>query len=162
MAHVLTSSQPWPDERELPGYDSTLTGLFVAQTTLLTALGVVLLWHQCRERGTTPLFGLGALVVASTGISMAVAFSAELVGRVADFLDRDVPTGEGITTGPPRAYVWAIYGFFRALLITAIVAGLVILISRRGRRRAASAIVAATSRTRRPRQGPDCGRFGTR
>ncbi|WP_435819087.1 hypothetical protein [Micromonospora ureilytica] len=142
VAHVLTSSQPWPEERELPGYDSTLTGLFVAQTTLLTALGVVLLWHRRRERDATPLFGLGALVVAATGISMAVAYSAVLVGRVADFLDRDAPTEEGIAAGPPRAYVWAIYGFFRAVLITAIVAGLVILISRRGRRRAAAAIVA--------------------
>ncbi|WP_430500878.1 hypothetical protein ACQRWP_04155 [Micromonospora trifolii] len=142
VAHVLTSSQPWPEERELPGYDSTLTGLFVAQTALLTALGVVLLWQQCRERSGIPLFGLGALVVAATGISMAVAYSAELVGRVADFLDRDVPTAEGIAAGPPRAYTWAIYGFFRAVLITAIVAGLVILVSRRGRRRAAAAIVA--------------------
>ncbi|MGC4756711.1 hypothetical protein [Micromonospora trifolii] len=142
VAHVLTSSQPWPEERELPGYDSTLTGLFVAQTTLLTALGVVLLWRQSRERSAIPLFGLGALVVAATGISMAVAYSAELIGRVADFLDRDAPTVEGVAAGPPRAFVWAIYGFFRALLITAIVAGLVILISRRGRRRAAAAIVA--------------------
>jgi hypothetical protein len=141
VAHVLTSSQPWPEERELPGYDSTLTGLFVAQTTLLAALGVVLLWHRHREGDATPLFGLGALVVAATGISMAVAYSAELVGRVADFLDRDVPTEQGIAAGPPRAYVWAIYGFFRAVLITAIVASLVILISRRGRRRAAAAIV---------------------
>ncbi|MCG5456937.1 hypothetical protein PSH03_001842 [Micromonospora sp. PSH03] len=142
VAHVSTSSQPWPEERELPGYDSTLTGLFVAQTTLLAALGVVLLWHRSREHGATPLFGLGALVVAATGISMAVAYSAELVYRVADFLDRDVPTGAGIASGPPRAYTWAIFGFFRAVLVTAIIAVLVILISRRSRRRAAAAIVA--------------------
>ncbi|KAB1928398.1 hypothetical protein F8280_03325 [Micromonospora noduli] len=142
VALVLTSSQPWPQERELPGYDSTLTGLFVAQTTLLIALGVVLLWHRRREHGATPLFGLGALVVAAIGISMAVAYSAELVYRVADFLDRGVSTGAGIASGPPRAYTWAIYGFFRAVLFTAIVAGLVIVISRRGRRRAAAAIVA--------------------
>ncbi|MFE9917097.1 hypothetical protein ACFYPG_18300 [Micromonospora sp. NPDC005553] len=142
VAHVPTSSQPWPQERGLPGYDPTMAGLFVAQTTLLVALGVVLLWHRRGEHGATPLFGLGALVVAATGISMAVAYSAELVGRVADFLDRDVPTGEGIASGPPRAYTWAIYGFFRSVLVTAIVAVLVILISRRSRRRAAAAIVA--------------------
>ncbi|WP_433357327.1 hypothetical protein ACQPYV_09900 [Micromonospora saelicesensis] len=142
VAHVPTSSQPWPQEHGLPGYDPTLAGLFVAQTTLLAALGVVLLWHRRRDHGATPLFGLGALVVAATGISMAVAYSAELVYRVADFLDRGVSTGAGIASGPPRAYTWAIYGFFRAVLFTAIIAGLVILISRRGRRRAAAAIVA--------------------
>ncbi len=142
VAYVPTSSQPWPQEHGLPGYDPTVVGVFAAQTTLLAALGVVLLWYRSRERGATPLFGLGALVVAATGISMAVAYSAELVCRVADFLDRDVPTGEGIVAGPPRAYTWAIYGFFRAVVVTAIVAGLVILISRRSRRRAAAAIVA--------------------
>ncbi|MEU8111674.1 hypothetical protein [Micromonospora sp. NPDC048947] len=142
VAHVPTSSRPWSQQHGLPGYDRTLTGLFAAQTTLLAALGVVLLWHRRRERGATPLFGLGALVVVATGISIAVAYSAELVYRVADFLDRDVPTEEGIATGPPAAYTWAIHGFFRALLGTAIVAGLVILLSRRSRRRAAAAIVA--------------------
>ncbi|WP_433268595.1 hypothetical protein ACQPWR_09675 [Micromonospora vinacea] len=142
VAYVSGSSEPWPQEHGLPGYDTTLAGLFVAQTTLLAALGVVLLWHRRRERDATPLFGLGALVVAATGISLAVAYSAELVYRVADFLDRDVQTGDGIASGPPRAYTWAIYGFFRALLITVVVAGLVVLISRRSRRRAAAAIVA--------------------
>ncbi|MEU7850762.1 hypothetical protein AB0B69_25505 [Micromonospora parva] len=142
VAHVPTSSQPWPQERGLPGYDPTVVGVFAAQTTLMAALGVVLLWYRSRERDATPLFGLGALVVAATGISTAVAYSAELVCRVADFLDRGVPTGEGIATGPPRAFTWAIYGFFRAVVVTAIVAVLVILISRRSRRRAAAAIVA--------------------
>ncbi|MDG4808868.1 hypothetical protein O7634_19150 [Micromonospora sp. WMMD1120] len=142
VAHVLTDPRPWHDEQGLPGQDGLVAGVFVAQTALLVALGVVLLWHRDRPRGATPLFGLGALVVAATGISLAVAYSAELVYRVADFLDRDAPTGEGIAAGPPRVYTWAIYGFFRALLVTAVVAGLVILISRPGRRRAAAAIVA--------------------
>ncbi|MET7705926.1 hypothetical protein [Micromonospora sp. NPDC005413] len=142
LAYVLTSPQPWHDGRGLPGYDTTLAGLFVAQTTLLVALGVVLLWRRDRARGATPLFGLGALVIAAAGISLAVAYSAEFVYRVADFLDRDVPTGEGIATGPPPGYTWAIYGFFRAVLVTLIVAGLVIVLSRRRRRRAAAAIVA--------------------
>ncbi|MDG9676592.1 hypothetical protein [Micromonospora sp. DH14] len=142
VAHLPTRTQPWPQQHGLPGYDPALVGVFAAQTTLLAALGVALLWHRRRERGTTPLFGLGALVVAATGISMAVAYSAELVCRVADYLDRGVATTEGITAGPPRAFTWAIYGFFRAVLITTIVAGLVILISRRSRRRAAAAILA--------------------
>ncbi|PYC68135.1 hypothetical protein C7C45_19755 [Micromonospora arborensis] len=142
VAYVLASPQPWDGRRELPGYDTTLAGLFVAQTTLLAALGVVLLQRRDQPRGATPLFGLGALAIAATGISVAVAYAAELVYRTADFLDRDVPTGAGIATGPPRAYTWVIFGFLRAVLITLIVAGLVVVISRRGRRRAAAAIVA--------------------
>ncbi|GAB3957103.1 hypothetical protein GCM10027614_71530 [Micromonospora vulcania] len=109
---------------------------------LLAALGATLLWRRDRQPDGTPLFGLGALVIAATAISLAVAFSAELVFRVADFLDRDTPTGEGIATGPARAYIWAIFGFFRAVLITLIVAGLATLFSRRRRYRAAAAIVA--------------------
>ncbi|WP_088990640.1 hypothetical protein [Micromonospora chokoriensis] len=140
LAHLLTGPRRWHEGHGLPGYETTLAVLFAAQTALLVVLGVVLLCH--RQRGGTPLFGLGALVIAATGISLSGAYSAELVYRVADFLDRDVPTGEGIATGPPRAYTWVIYGFIRALLATLVVAGLVVLLTRRGRRRAAAAIVA--------------------
>ncbi|PWR05531.1 hypothetical protein DKT68_26440 [Micromonospora acroterricola] len=142
VAHVLVSPAAWRAGSSLPGYDATLTWLFVAQTALLAALGAVLLWRRDRRRNDAPLFGLGALVIAATGISLAVAFSAELVYRVADFLDRDLPTGEGVTNWSPRAYTWAIFGFFRAVLFTLAVAGLVILITRRSRHRAAAAIVA--------------------
>ncbi|MDO3700162.1 hypothetical protein Q3W71_00515 [Micromonospora sp. C28SCA-DRY-2] len=141
-AHVLTSPAPWPAGGGLPGYDPILTGLFVTQTALLVALGAVLLWGRDRRPDAMPLFGLGSLVIVAVAISLAVAYSAELVYRVADFLDRDTPTGVGIASGPPRAYSWAIYGFFRAVLITAVVAALVALLSRRGRGRAAAAIVA--------------------
>ncbi|TNH26438.1 hypothetical protein FHG89_20790 [Micromonospora orduensis] len=142
MVHALASSQPWSHERGLPGYDTTLAGVFVAQTTLLAALGVVLLLRRDRRRGVTSMFGLGALFIAATGISVAVAYSAELVYRAADFLDRDLPTGEGIATGPPPAYTWAIFGFLRAVALTLVVAGLLALVSRRARHRAAAAIVA--------------------
>ncbi|MEU5784859.1 hypothetical protein [Micromonospora lupini] len=138
VTHVLTSTATWREVDALPGYDATLIWLFSAQTTLLAALGVVLLW---RRRGS-PLFGLGALVIAATGISTAVAYSAELVYRVADYLDRDLPTGEGIATGPPRAYTWATFGFLRTAVVTVLVAGLVVVVSRPGRRRAAAAIIA--------------------
>ncbi|MEU8083005.1 hypothetical protein AB0B57_05235 [Micromonospora sp. NPDC049101] len=142
LAYVLASPRPWDERHGLPGYDTTLAGLFVAQTTLLAALGVVLLRPGNRRRGARPLFGLGALAIAAAGISVAVAYSAGLVFRAADFLDRDVPTAAGIAAGPPRAYTWVIFGFLRAVLITLIVAGLVVAISRRRRRRAAETIVA--------------------
>ncbi|MCX5070204.1 hypothetical protein OOJ91_30590 [Micromonospora lupini] len=143
VAHVLTSSARWHSERDLPGYDATLTWLFALQTTLLVALGVVLLWRRDRRRGSSPLFGLGALVIAGTAITMAVVYSAELVYRVADYLDRDMPTAEGIATGPPRAYTWALFGFLRTVVVTVVVAGLVVVVSRRRRSRAAAAVVAS-------------------
>ncbi|MEH1164312.1 hypothetical protein V6V47_02865 [Micromonospora sp. CPCC 205539] len=142
LAHVLASRTPWRQGGDLPGYDATLACLFVAQSALLAALGAVLLWRRARQPKGTPMLGLGTLVIAAAAVSLAVAFSAELVYRVADFLDRDTPTGEGFATGPPRAYTWAIFGFLRTVLITLIVAGLATLISRRGRLRAAAAIVA--------------------
>ncbi|MET8231432.1 hypothetical protein ABZS77_12270 [Micromonospora sp. NPDC005298] len=142
VAHVLTSKGAWSAGHGLPGYGTMLTGVFVAQTALLAALGVVLLWRRDPRRGVPPLFGLGALVIAAAGVSLAAAYAAELVYRAADFLDRHVSTGEGIVAGPPRAYTWAIFGFLRAVLLTLIVAGLFVVVSRRRRRRAAAAIVA--------------------
>ncbi|MFG2103636.1 hypothetical protein ACGFJ5_23910 [Micromonospora echinaurantiaca] len=141
-AHLLSSPTRWPEGGGLPGYDSILTGLFAAQTTLLIALAAVLLWSRERRPEDTPLFGLGALAVAAAAISVAVAYSAELVYRVADFLDRDTPTAVGVADGPPRAYTWAIYGLLRAVLVTLVVVGLVALISRRGRHRTAATLVA--------------------
>ncbi|MEU8327727.1 hypothetical protein [Micromonospora sp. NPDC048839] len=141
-AHVLVSPAAWNGGSGLPGYGAILTSVFVAQTTLLTALGAVLLGGRDRRRGTVPLLGLGALVIAASAVSLAVAVSAEFVYRVADFLDRDAPTGEGLASGLPPAFTWAIFGFFRAVLFTLVVAVPVVLISRRRRLRAAASIVA--------------------
>ncbi|WP_410812131.1 hypothetical protein [Micromonospora sp. 067-2] len=142
VAHLLADPAPWATRAGLPGYEAILACLFVVQTALLVALGVVLLLRRNRRRDVTPMFGLGTLVMVAVAISLAVAYSAELVYRVADLLDRDAPTGQALAAGPPRAYTWAIFGFFRSVVITLIAAGLVILISRRGRYRAAAAIVA--------------------
>jgi hypothetical protein len=140
-AHVLVSPEHWRVVGTLPGYELMLAWLFVTQTILLTALGAVLLWRRVRSPRGTPLLGLGALAIAAVAISVAVAFSAELVYRVADYLDRDTPTAVRVSAGVPRVYAWAIYGFLRAVLLTLAGAGLVMLISRRGRLRAAAAIV---------------------
>ncbi|MFC0505404.1 hypothetical protein [Micromonospora costi] len=153
-AHVLVGPARWHEEGGLPGYDAILTGLFVAQTALLVALGAALLWRRGRRSDAVPLRRLGPLAIAAAAVSLAVAFSAELVYRLADYLDRDLPTGEGIASGPPRAYTWAIFGFFRTVLITVLVAGLVILISRRARFRAAAAIVAHDHPDPPPEAGP--------
>ncbi|MBQ0988517.1 hypothetical protein PSH03_002372 [Micromonospora sp. PSH03] len=148
--NVLASPAPWHEGEGLPGYGAILTSLFVAQTTLLTALGGVLLWRRVRRRDASPLLGLGALVMAASAVSLAVAVSAEFVYRVADFLDRDAPTGEGLASGLPPAFTWAIFGFLRTVLFTLVVAVPVILISRRRRLRAAAAIVACDYPDRPP------------
>ncbi|MEU0155301.1 hypothetical protein [Micromonospora fulviviridis] len=153
-AHVLASPAPWRAGGDLPGYGSILTGLFVIQTALLVALGAVLLWRRDRRADATPLLGLGALAMTAAAISLAVAYSAELVYRVADFLDRGTQTATGVAAGPPGAYTWAIHGFFRAVLITLVVAGLVTLFSRPGRLRAAAAIVARDHPDPPPGAGP--------
>ncbi|MEH0934616.1 hypothetical protein [Micromonospora psammae] len=143
-AHVLASPTRWQEGGGLPGYGSTLTWLFVAHAGLLAALAAALLWRPNRQSGRPPLLGLGALITATAAASIAVAFSAELVHRVADYLDRtaSAPVPQDLVPRPAAAYTWAIYGFFRAALITLVVAGVVVVISRRDRSRAAAAIVA--------------------
>ncbi|WP_433281339.1 hypothetical protein [Micromonospora sp. CA-244673] len=155
-AHVLTGPAPWPEGGGLPGFDAILTWLFVTQTTLLAALGAALLRLRLRSRraGAAPLLGLGALAIAAAAISLAVAYSAELVYRVADFLDRDAPTAVGVADWAPRACTWAIFGFFRTVLITLVVAGLVTVISRPRRFRAAAAVVARDYPDAPPEAGP--------
>ncbi|NES27145.1 hypothetical protein GCE86_14290 [Micromonospora terminaliae] len=154
-AHVLTAPLSWREGGGLPGYDAILTGLFVIQTTLLATLGAVLLFpRRNRRTGAAPLLGLGALAIAAAAISLAVAYSAELVYRVADFLDRDAPTAVGVADWPPRAYTWAIFGFLRAALITLVLAGLAILISRPRRLAAAAAVVARDHPDPPPGAGP--------
>ncbi|MEH1058502.1 hypothetical protein V6U89_25245 [Micromonospora sp. CPCC 206171] len=140
--HVLTSPTRWQEGGGLPGYGSTLTWLFVAHAGLLAALACALLWRPDPQPGHPPLLGLGALATAAVAAGLAVAFSAELVRRVADYLDRTAATSQGLVPRPPAAYTWAIYGFFRAALITLVAASVVTVISRRDRSRAAAAIVA--------------------
>lgn len=138
--YLLFAPARWRTGGGLPGYGSILTWLLVTHAVLLGALGAVLLWHRLRVRGHRPPNGLGALVVAAAAGGLAVAYSAELVQRTADLLDRGVSPADDIP-GPARAYTWAIYGFFRALLVTLAAAAVVALVSRRGRTRAAQAIV---------------------
>ncbi|GHJ53245.1 hypothetical protein Nm8I071_25520 [Nonomuraea sp. TT08I-71] len=154
-AHVLAGPASWHAVGGLPGYGTIVTWLFVAQTALLAVLGAVLLRRRGRRAGAPPLFGLGALATTAVAISLGVAYSAELVYRVADFLDRDAPTAVRATAaGPPAAYAWAIVGFFRTVSITVVVGGLVALISRRSRLRAAAAVVARDHPDPPPEAGP--------
>jgi hypothetical protein len=117
--------------------------VLTTQTALLAALVAAALFRRrSGPRMGAPLRGLGAPAVAAVATSLGVAFSAELVYRVADLLDRNAPLGHRPATSPPLAYKWAIFGFFLAVVATLVVAGLVAVVSRRGRFRAAATIVA--------------------
>lgn len=139
---ILTNSDSWPERDGLPGYNLAVVGLFIGQAVLLAVLGVVLFRHRSRQSDGAPLLGFGALATSVAAISLAVAFSAELVYRVSDVLNRGAPTADALITSPPRACVWVILSFSLAVLATLAVGGVVSLASRPGRTRAAASIVA--------------------
>ncbi|MEV4822101.1 hypothetical protein [Micromonospora sp. NPDC049274] len=148
IAYTLTSHEPWPRSRMLPGYSATVAWLFVSQTVLLVILAAVVIWGRGRRRRPDGqrlprLRALGAPVFVTIGAGLAVAFSAELVYRMADVLDRDGGHSAQEAFGPPLAYKWAIFGFFLAVLAALLVGALVTVATRRSRWRAARAIVAA-------------------
>ncbi|MFG1919394.1 hypothetical protein [Micromonospora sp. NPDC048898] len=148
IVHVLVSPAPWPQSRALPGYGATVAGLFVSQTVLITVLAAVVISRRGRQQrvgGRRPatLRALGSPVLVTIAAGLAVAFSAELVYRTADLLDREGTTADKIATSPPLAYKWAIFSFFLAVLSALLVAALVTVLTRRRRWQAARAIVAA-------------------
>ncbi|MET8363924.1 hypothetical protein ABZU53_10190 [Micromonospora sp. NPDC005194] len=148
IAYTLTSREPWPQSRMLPGYSATVAWLFVSQTVLLVILAAVVIWARGSGRRAggqrlPRLRALGAPVFVTVGAGLAVAFSAELVYRVADVLDRNSGYRERFAFGPPLAYKWAIVGFFLAVLAALLVGVVVTVATRPSRWRAARAIVAA-------------------
>jgi hypothetical protein len=61
---------------------------------------------------------------------------------VADLLDRGASTVHSAAISPPLVHKWAIFAFFVAVLAALVTAAVEVLVSKPGRRRAASAIVA--------------------
>ncbi|MEU4680040.1 hypothetical protein [Micromonospora sp. NPDC023737] len=148
---VLVDPTPWPAGIGLPRYGATLAWIFAAQTLLLAGIGLVVL----RGRGMRATrSGWGAPAIAAVATGLAVAFSSELVYRVADLLNRDQPTAARLLISPPPAYKWAIFGFVLAVLGTLLVAGLVTVISVRSRYRIAAEIVARDFPNAPPEAGP--------
>ncbi|MER7590864.1 hypothetical protein ABTW72_25335 [Micromonospora sp. NPDC127501] len=143
IVHIVISPAPWPQDGALPGYGAIVAWLFVSQEMLVAVLAALVIWRRGGGQRRSPIRALGAPVFITISAGLAVAFSAELVYRVADLLDREGTTADGLETSPPLAYKWAIFGFFLAVVTALLVAGLVTRMTRRGRRRAARAIVAA-------------------
>ncbi len=137
---VATDPTPWLSGDGLPGYALTVAGMFAAQTLLLLVLWAAVLW--ARTGGGRSLRALGAPVLGAVSTGLAVAFSAELVYRAADLLDRNDPVPDRMATDPPLAYKWAIFGFFLAVVGASVLAAVTGLVTRGRRRRAAAAITA--------------------
>jgi hypothetical protein len=128
LTYAIAPRTAWAAGGGLPGFATTLTYLFAAQSGLLALLGLVIL--VVRERGSY-LFGLTAPIMSSFGLGVAVAFSAGLSFRVADFLDRGgLPSpadylaprsAANLSVQPPIAFEWAAIGFVGFLLMLLLV-----------------------------------------
>ncbi|WP_446215204.1 hypothetical protein [Micromonospora sp. IBHARD004] len=135
---------------QLPGYEGAAGGLIAGQGVLLVLLALV---TMVRARVTVPgarpfLRGLGTPIVAAASVTVASAFAATLVFRVADLLDRGSVPGPAhpdppgmAPLDPPVAYWWAALAGLATLMIVAVAALSTLVIGRRRRRRLADRIV---------------------
>ncbi|MGW5670189.1 hypothetical protein, partial [Micromonospora sp. NPDC003776] len=154
LVAVAVDPAPWPAVINLPAYPTILGVLFLTQTALLIVLGVAVLWARGPAPGGSRLRALGSPVMGAVATGLAVAFSAELVYRVADLLDRSAPTAERLASSPPLAYKWAIFGFFLAVAVASATAVVVAVASGPARRRAAAAILDRDFPDAPPESGP--------
>ncbi|MEV0810489.1 hypothetical protein [Micromonospora sp. NPDC050200] len=150
LGYAALAREVQPVVGQLPGYEGSAGGLVSAQSVLLVMLTVV---TALRQRAARPgarhfLRGLGTPILAAASVSVAGAFTATLLFRVADQLDRgDIPdpirpNPPGIgPLDPPVAYWWAALAGLTALLILAAAAAATLLLSRRRRRDLAERIV---------------------
>ncbi|MEV4121688.1 hypothetical protein [Micromonospora sp. NPDC049645] len=135
---------------QLPGYEGTITGLVAVQGVLLIMIGVLTVTRRrTPPDGARPVLrGFGTPLVAAMSVSVASAFTAALVFRVADQLDRGHipdpirpnPPALG-PLEPPVAYWWAALAGLIALLIVTVAAAITLLASRRARRARAQRVV---------------------
>lgn len=135
---------------QMPGYEGSVAGVVAVQGVLLVMIAAVTVARQRRHppRARPFLRGLGTPLVAALSVIVASAFTATLVFRVADHLDRgNIP--DPIRPNPPAlgpleppvAYWWAALAGLTALLIVTLFAALSLLTSRRRRRARAERVV---------------------
>ncbi|MGA4688100.1 hypothetical protein [Micromonospora sp. AB353] len=131
LAYALMPRPSWRAQETLPGSEEMLSALFVAQLVLVTVLGV-----RAAVQGRRPsirphimVLGLGAPVLATVAVGMAVAYSAAVNFLLAGYLDRgSEPTlARPLPPGapplwPPAAFRWVILGISLALPVVALLA----------------------------------------
>ncbi|MEH0842604.1 hypothetical protein V6U81_09465 [Micromonospora sp. CPCC 205711] len=129
VGYAAVPRPPWSAQGGMPGYDVLVAGVFAGQMGLLLALGGVVLLQRPGVRDGVLLRGLGAPVIVSAAIGLAVAYSSALSYGVAEYLDRGssptparpLPPGAP-PLSPPVAYRWSTLGFSAALVVMAVVA----------------------------------------
>ncbi|MEV0428443.1 hypothetical protein [Micromonospora sp. NPDC050495] len=141
LVAVAVEPAPWRAATGLPAYPTILGLFFLSQTVLLVVLAGAVWWARGRAPGGNRLRALGAPVMGAVATGLAVAFSGEAVYRVADLLDRGAQAAERLSSSPPLAFKWAIFGFFLAVAVAAVAAAVVAVASGPARRRAAREIV---------------------
>ena len=130
LAYALWPRPPWSATGTLPSYGLLVSLLFAAQVVLLAALGLAVLaqrHHLPRPRSLVA--GLGAPVMSSIAIGLAVSYSSGLTYTLAEYLDRGssptpvrpLPPGAP-PLSPPVAYRWATLGFSLAVLVVILAA----------------------------------------
>ncbi|TCB87391.1 hypothetical protein E0H26_28965 [Micromonospora zingiberis] len=139
-----------PPQGQLPGYEGAVAALVATQAALLAVLTTTT-WHQqrrSRHAASSWLSGLGTPVLAAAAVAAAYGFSAALVYRVADFLDRGTipnpvrPNEPGAPPlEPPVSYRWAALAGLAAVLVVTVTVIWRLLATRRHRRRVAAEIV---------------------
>jgi hypothetical protein len=148
LGYALAPRPPWSATGALPGYGALVALLFAGQLVLLVVLGLVTLVQRRHVRPRTLTTGLGAPLMGSIAIGLAVAYSSGLTYTLAEYLDRGssptparpLPPGAP-PLSPPVQYRWAALGFSLAVLVVVVAAFLGAWIGRARRRRAAEELV---------------------
>ncbi|MBY8870294.1 hypothetical protein K7640_00365 [Micromonospora sp. PLK6-60] len=150
LAYTAVPLEPPPPREQLPGYEGAVAALVAGQAALLAVLVATTLHQRRRSPGPTSswLSGLAAPVFAAAAVAAGYGFSAALVYRVADFLDRGEipnparPNAPGAPPlEPPVTYRWAALAGLVAVLFVAVTAIWRIVSTRRRRRRLAEKVV---------------------
>jgi hypothetical protein len=147
--YALLPQADVPASGALPGFALTVNVVILGQAMLLVALAAVVMWHQ---RGTPPAAraffrGLGAPVFGAISAGLAATFTAGIVYRTADILDRGAipgpahpPPPGAPPLDPPIAYRWEALGALVTVGLVALVGLYVGWFSRRRRMRLATRI----------------------
>ncbi|AEB45436.1 hypothetical protein [Micromonospora maris] len=150
IAYTAVPQSSQLPQGQLPGYEGAVAALVAVQAALLAVLTAATLAQRRRAHHIASpwLSGLASPVLAAAAVAAAYGFSAALVYRVADFLDRgDIPNpvrpskpGAPLLE-PPVSYRWAALAGLVAVLVVAATIFWQLLATRRRRARMAEAIV---------------------
>ncbi|MFE9692974.1 hypothetical protein [Micromonospora sp. NPDC005806] len=149
VGYALLPRPTAPVGGALPGFALSVNVVILGQAALLAGLAAVAVWQQ---RGAPPAAraffrGLGAPVFGAISAGLSATFTAGIVYRAADVLDRGAipgpehpPPPGAPPLDPPIAYRWDALGALATVLLVAVVGLYAGRFSRRRRERLAARI----------------------